>query len=198
MKPSAFPCSLLFGLLIASLANASPVSIQLPAETIALRSADMPGYTLATQKCGICHSADYVEFQPPGMDQSQWTSLVRKMRDAYKAPLEDSEIQSIGHYLSVAYAGPAGTQVAKETASDVDELLARNTCIGCHSIDQKIVGPAFKDIAKHYQTNKQAVATVAKHIAEGGSGRWGAIPMPPYPGLSETEREQLARYILAQ
>jgi hypothetical protein len=102
--PTATGLILLIG---AALVSAQPLTIDLPAETIQLRSSNMPGYALATQKCLICHSADYIEYQPPGMQEKQWLAEVRKMQHAYGAPLTDDEIKQIVAYLVLTYAGNA-------------------------------------------------------------------------------------------
>lgn len=195
--PRLSPCLALLALLMTSASQAEVASIELPAETIRLRESDLPGYRLATQKCSTCHSADYIEFQPPGMGQAKWTGLVQKMRDNYGADLQGPEIQAIGHYLSVAYDQPQASAASVAGAS-TEQLLAANGCLGCHAVDRKIVGPAFSQIAARYKADPLALQSVAEHIGEGGSGRWGELPMPPYRGMSQAEREQLAAYILGQ
>lgn len=92
---------------------AAPKQINLPAETATLPKSKLSGYKLATQKCVICHSLDYISYQPPGMNQVQWTAEVAKMKNSYGAWLSATEIKSIGAYLAVVY----GT--AKETDRDV-------------------------------------------------------------------------------
>lgn len=77
--------------------------ITLPAETAELPKSGLPGYQLATQKCIMCHSVDYIRYQPPGMNQAQWTAEVAKMKHAYGAWLTEAEIKSIGEYLAVVY-----------------------------------------------------------------------------------------------
>ena len=91
-----------------------PLTIKLPPETARLKPSALPGYQAALQKCGICHSADYINLQPPAMTQPQWTAEVRKMQHAYAAPLTDKEVADIGEYLAVAYGGakPSGTAAA--------------------------------------------------------------------------------------
>ncbi len=80
-------------------------TITLPAETAVLRTSELSGYAIASAKCGLCHSADYVNLQPPGMSVAQWTSEVTKMQRAFGAPIEDSEIEPLANYLASAYAG---------------------------------------------------------------------------------------------
>ncbi len=94
--------------------------ITLPTETAELPKSDLPGYRLATQKCLICHSVDYIRYQPPGMNQTQWTAEVAKMKHAYGAWLSEAEIKSIGAYLAVVF----GT--AKETDSMVKAAAGEN------------------------------------------------------------------------
>ncbi|UVL58833.1 c-type cytochrome [Pseudomonas sp. B21-035] len=191
----------------AAQANAAPLTIELPAETVKLRPSQAPGYNLAQQKCGICHSADYIEYQPPGFDRTHWTALVRKMKDSYGAPVSDTDVEVIGEYLAGAYSGAPATAMQPQTSvlpatdkpvNDVQALLDQNACLACHAIDHKVVGPAYRDVAKRYKNDGQAVAKLIEHISQGGSGRWGEVPMPAFAGLSSQALEQLAEFVLRQ
>ena len=92
--------------------------ITLPAETAELPESELPGYQLATQRCVMCHSVDYIRYQPPGMNQDQWTAEVAKMKRAYGAWLSEAEIKSIGAYLAVVY-GTAKATDSKVLAASV-------------------------------------------------------------------------------
>ncbi len=81
---------------------------KLPKETAVLRPSELIGYKIAREKCGICHSADYINLQPPGMALAQWTAEMVKMQHAYGAPLDEGEIKQLGIYLTSAY-GDAST-----------------------------------------------------------------------------------------
>jgi cytochrome c len=63
-------------------------------------------------------------------------------------------------------------------------------------VDKKLVGPAFQDVAKKYAGQKDAEAALARSIKAGGSGKWGPVPMPPQPTLSESEAQTLAAWVL--
>ena len=76
------------------------------------------------------------------------------------------------------------------------ELAQAKNCLACHSMDNKVVGPGFKEVAVKYAGNKAAAATLATKIIAGGSGVWGAIPMPANPQVKEAEAKQLAVWIL--
>ena len=78
-----------------------------------------------------------------------------------------------------------------------DEALAQSkNCLACHSVANKIVGPAFKDIAAKYKGDGAALAALAGKVKQGGGGVWGAIPMPPN-AVSEAEAETLVKWILS-
>lgn len=79
-----------------------------------------------------------------------------------------------------------------------DEALAKSkNCLACHSADKKIVGPAYKDVAKKYATQKDAVAMLATKIMKGGAGVWGPVPMPANTQVNDAEAKKLAAWVLA-
>lgn len=86
--------------------------------------------------------------------------------------------------------------VAHVALADV-KLAEKNACLACHSVDKKVVGPAFKDIASKYATDKDAITKLTASIKAGGSGKWGPIPMPAQAALPDTDANKLAKWILA-
>ena len=79
-----------------------------------------------------------------------------------------------------------------------DEALAKaKNCLACHSADKKIVGPAYKDVAKKYATQKDAAAMLATKIMKGGAGVWGPVSMPANTQVNEAEAKKLAAWVLA-
>lgn len=82
-----------------------------------------------------------------------------------------------------------------------DEALAKSkNCMACHAVDKKLVGPAYKDVAKKYAGDAKAVDALAARIVKGsevGKGNWGAVPMPPNPQVSEAEAKKLAAWVLS-
>lgn len=77
------------------------------------------------------------------------------------------------------------------------ELAQKNACMACHAVSTKVVGPAYQDVAKKYKGQKDAEATVTASIKKGGSGKWGAVPMPPQAALSDADAKALAKWILS-
>ena len=78
--------------------------------------------------------------------------------------------------------------------ADILPLLQKNTCTACHTVSAKVMGPAFKDVAKKYATRTDAAAYLAGKIKSGGSGVWGSIPMPPM-SISESESKKIAQWL---
>ena len=80
-------------------------------------------------------------------------------------------------------------------AADEEALAKSKNCLACHAVDKKLVGPAYKDIAKKY-AGQDATAKLSGKIRQGGSGVWGVVPMPANPQVNEAEAKQLASWIL--
>lgn len=94
------------------------------------------------------------------------------------------------------FAFVAAAAVAVPALAD-QALATKNNCMACHSVDKKLVGPAFKDIAKKYAGQKDAEAMLITKVIKGGSGVWGAIPMPANSQLKEADAKTLVTWILA-
>ena len=76
------------------------------------------------------------------------------------------------------------------------ELAQKNNCLACHTVDKKLVGPAYQEVAKKYAGQKDAEANLIKSIKAGGSGKWGPIPMPAQAALSDADAKTLAAWVL--
>jgi len=90
----------------------------------------------------------------------------------------------------------AAVSVATPALSD-QALAASKNCMACHAIDKKLVGPAYKDVAKKYAGQKDAVSKLTTKIMKGGSGVWGVVPMPANTQVNEAEAKKLATWVLA-
>lgn len=85
--------------------------------------------------------------------------------------------------------------VAQSTPAD---LVRSKNCLACHSVNARIVGPAFKDVAQKYKNQKDAEAKLTRRVLKGSSGVWGAIPMPANAQVSEAEARTLVKWVLMQ
>lgn len=83
--------------------QAQALEITLPAETATYKESTLPGYKLAQAYCLMCHSAQYVQTQPPGSPPSYWEATVKKMKMTFGAPFPEADIGPIADYLSKTY-----------------------------------------------------------------------------------------------
>ena len=107
-------------------------------------------------------------------------------------------VEPAGATATAAPAAGAASTGAPKRASEfagMRELANKNTCLACHGIDRKVVGPGFNEIAAKYKSDSAAAAYLAGKIKLGGQGVWGATPMPPST-VSDAEAQKLAQWIL--
>jgi cytochrome c len=76
-------------------------------------------------------------------------------------------------------------------------LVQTGTCLSCHQVDRKSIGPAFTAVAQKYKSDSGAVAYLVRKIRGGGSGVWGSTMMPPHSQLSEADARRIAAYVLS-
>ncbi len=89
--------------------------------------------------------------------------------------------------VAAGFAAPAFAQA---------DFAQKKNCMACHSVDKKVLGPAFKDVAAKYAGQKDAADKLADKVVKGGTGVWGNIPMPANPQVTEAEAKQLVGWIL--
>lgn len=86
---------------------------------------------------------------------------------------------------------------ASTDLSAAPELAKSNGCYSCHSVAEKIVGPAFSSVAEKYSGDSDAVATLAQSIQLGSKGKWGRAAMPAHSSLSAQDLKLLAGWVLS-
>ena len=84
------------------------------------------------------------------------------------------------------------------SANASDELAKKHACFACHTVDKKMVGPSYKDVAAKYRADKQAATKLAEKVKKGSQGVWGTIPMPPNAALPDADINALVKWILSQ
>lgn len=81
----------------------------------------------------------------------------------------------------------------KVTFESVKPLLQKYTCLACHSENKKVIGPAFKDIAKRNYSNNKIVELIYKPQPQ----NWPdyATPMAAMPQVPNKDALLMAAYI---
>ena len=96
--------------------------------------------------------------------------------------------------VEIAIFGAAA--LAAQSAQASEALARKNDCLGCHAVATKLVGPAYKDVAAKYAGQPDAVSQLSLSIRNGSVGKWGDLPMPAHPKLSEADAKKLATWVL--
>ncbi len=94
----------------------------------------------------------------------------------------------------------AGTLVlaTQANAEDAKALAQKSGCLACHSVEAKVLGPAYKDVAAKYKGQKDAEAKLVEKVKKGGSGTWGPIPMPANsPQVKDEDIKTMVKWILS-
>ncbi len=100
--------------------------------------------------------------------------------------------------LSIAMVGALlANQVQALDAKASEALAQKSGCLACHAVQNKVVGPSYKEVAAKYKNDKGAEARLAAKIKAGGSGVWGPIPMPPHPQVKEDDIRTITQWILS-
>jgi len=83
-------------------------------------------------------------------------------------------------------------------AAEMPELAIKMNCTACHTIDEKLIGPTWQDVANKYKGDAGAAAALQVKISKGGAGIWGKMPMPAIDaaGTKQGEIKELVNFIL--
>ena len=100
------------------------------------------------------------------------------------------------HIITIGLLG--STLLMNHAAFANADLARQKNCMACHSVNNKVLGPSFKDIGKRYSGQSGAEATLVQSIMKGSSEKWGTVPMPANGQVNESEARTLVKWILSQ
>lgn len=101
--------------------------------------------------------------------------------------------------LSIALLASAGLFVTGTAAAADGAALAKaKGCLACHTVDKKVIGPAFKEVSAKYKGDATAEAKLVQKVKKGGSGVWGPSPMPPHAHVSDADITTIVKWVMAQ
>lgn len=96
-------------------------------------------------------------------------------------------------FTPVALAASPAASVVNPAA-----IVQKNACMSCHAVDRKVVGPAFKDVAKKYKNTPEADKLLIGRVKGGGKNVWSPVPMPPNPQVKEEDLKVIVKWVLEQ
>ena len=91
----------------------------------------------------------------------------------------------------------AASVLAAGSAAANEKLAQSSGCMTCHAIDKKVIGPSYKEVAAKYRSDKNAEANLVKKVKAGGSGVWGATPMPPNAHVKEDDIKSIVHWVMS-
>lgn len=122
-------------------------------------------------------------------------ALYGDIADNFRGLATMNEAAPLADQLVAAASGAAGE--ASSSAHAPLELIQKYSCSACHSVDQKIVGPAFRDVAQKFKGNPDAEKILIQAIRSGSTGVWGSAAMPPQTAPSDADLESIVKWVLA-
>lgn len=166
------------------------------------------GTSAYNQNCARCHGLEAVsggiapDLRKLDLDKETdiyfMQSVLRgKVRNnaVYMPPFEgmlpQEAIWAIRSYLDTRH------EAEEAPASPMEALAKKATCLSCHAVDARGVGPAYREVARKYAKDKNAEAKLLAKIRKGGAGTWGKVPMPPMSAVAEDDLKALVKWILA-
>jgi len=96
-------------------------------------------------------------------------------------------------------------------AYTMPEEVKQLPCLSCHAVDHKVIGPAWRDIARRYKNAKTfeydgkqypLLEGLVLKISKGsraGTGHWGNMPMPAEDptGTKQKNIRIMIKYVLS-
>ncbi|WP_052417377.1 ThuA domain-containing protein [Cellvibrio mixtus] len=185
--------------------DVSPVIPQAGNYQLVLTVTDNHGATTSvTQSLVIGNEPPTIQLKTAANKSFYWPDT---RQYAYEFAIHDKEdgiisaVENNNVFIRFSYLAPTTEKtLGHQSVSLIDQgksLVDANNCLACHKIEEKMVGPAFRDVAKKYQKDNKALGYLVNKIGNGGNGVWGEMNMPGFTGLSESERIALATYVLS-
>lgn len=106
-------------------------------------------------------------------------------------------MKTLAHVIMGAFALLVTSQAYAVDAKAAESLAQRNGCLACHTVNEKVVGPALKDVAAKYRGEKGAEAKLIGRVKSGSNGVWGPVPMwPNSPQVKDEDIRVIVQWIL--
>ncbi|HKA39288.1 MAG TPA: c-type cytochrome [Burkholderiales bacterium] len=106
-------------------------------------------------------------------------------------------MKSIVTLLAAAAIATFAVPAHAADSKSAEALAQQSGCLACHTVDKKLVGPSYKQIADRYRSDKGAEANLFKKVKEGGKGVWGDIPMTPNAHVKDQDITTIVQWILS-
>ena len=144
-----------------------------------------------------CASAPVMKSSIPAYARNDHGNLALQTRMVGPVRGADTSRPALSGALSASHAARGRGEQVQGAVRTAAALMRELACSACHAVAERIVGPAFREVAKRYQGVAAARQHLLARIRSGGSGTWGATPMPPQAQGSDTDLAAIVDWILA-
>lgn len=131
------------------------------------------------------------DFFTPGQPVAYAVSVTDTEDGASSAKPDEFSTRTL---VSSAFERADGKAVASDPGF---AMMKASDCFNCHAIEQKIIGPAFVDIAAKYRGQAGALDISVQRVRGGSTKAWGEIPMLPHPQHTTDEVTIMLRWVFA-
>ncbi|MEY4763811.1 MAG: hypothetical protein RI907_484 [Pseudomonadota bacterium] len=100
--------------------------------------------------------------------------------------------------LTLAALGWVATAAQAAPSPDQSELAKASGCFSCHSVTEKVVGPAFQSVAERYAGQSDAASDLVMSVTNGSTRKWGRAAMPPHGNMEKADIRKLVEWVLSQ
>jgi cytochrome c len=119
----------------------------------------------------------------------------------YACGNQDTGVAKTGDSSATKIAPAKVEPAVKDVSENPDyiaglELLPKNDCLTCHKVEEKLIGPSYRDVANKYTNDQKTIDMLVDKVIKGGSGVWGQIPMTAHPNLSREDATKMIKYVL--
>lgn len=95
-------------------------------------------------------------------------------------------------FLGLCIAACFSVKVSAQAPDDVSALLKKHTCVSCHKVDKKGIGPNWTEIAQKKYTVKEIITLVYEPKPE----HWpGYVSMAALPQVPKADLKKIASWI---
>jgi len=88
-------------IIVILLSSAVPAVAAADENLVRLKQA--PGVEQVQANCSACHSLDYVQMNSTFLSASAWDAEIAKMINVFGAPINATDLNTIGNYLKANY-----------------------------------------------------------------------------------------------
>ena len=142
-----------------------------------------------------CPVGGRIESSIPEAARNSNGNIADQVRGFGEARGVDTAMSGTGAAPVLQAAATPAAALATGAAIDGTALVNSNACTICHGLTNKIVGPAFQDVAEKYAGRADAVDYLSGKIHKGSQGVWGPIPMPAQTQLDDATARAIARWL---